>query len=104
MSKSIYFGYGRIVRNEQQITAIVEQKDATENEKKINEINTGTYCFNQEFLLKYLPVLTTDNAQKEYYLTDLIKIANQNNFSVGGYQLNDFSKDQIKKNSFYINY
>ena len=85
-------GYGRIVRNEQQITAIVEQKDATEDEKTINEINTGTYCFDQEFLLKYLSALTTDNAQKEYYLTDLIKIANQNNFSVGGYQLNDFSE------------
>ena len=64
-------GYGRIVRNEQQITAIVEQKDATEDEKTITEINTGTYCFDQDFLLKYLSALTPDNAQKEYYLTDI---------------------------------
>ena len=85
-------GYGRIVRNDQQITAIVEQKDATENEKLITEINTGTYCFDQQFLLAYLPTLTTDNAQKEYYLTDLIKIANQNQLQVGGYQLDDFSE------------
>ena len=85
-------GYGRIVRNGAQIEAIVEQKDAAEEEKTITEINTGTYCFNQQFLLQYLPTLTTNNAQKEYYLTDLIKIANQNQFPVGGYQLDDFSE------------
>ena len=85
-------GYGRIVRNGAQIEAIVEQKDAAEEEKRITEINTGTYCFNQQFLLQYLPTLTTNNAQKEYYLTDLIKIANQNQFPVGGYQLDDFSE------------
>ena len=85
-------GYGRIVRNGAQIEAIVEQKDATEEEKTITEINTGTYCFNQQFLLQYLPTLTTNNAQKEYYLTDLIKIANQNQFPIGGYQLDDFSE------------
>ena len=85
-------GYGRIVRDKQQIAAIVEQKDASDEEKAITEINTGTYCFDQKFLLQYLPTLTTNNAQKEYYLTDLIKIANQNQFSVGGYQLSDFSE------------
>ena len=85
-------GYGRIVRNGAQIEAIVEQKDATEEEKTITEINTGTYCFNQQFLLQYHSTLTTNNAQKEYYLTDLIKIANQNQFPVGGYQLDDFSE------------
>ena len=85
-------GYGRIVRDKQQITAIVEQKDATETERMITEINTGTYCFDQQFLLQYLSALTTDNAQKEYYLTDLIKVANQNQLPVGGYQLSDFSE------------
>lgn len=85
-------GYGRIVRDGEQITAIVEQKDANDEVKKITEINTGTYCFDQQFLLTYLSFLTTDNSQKEYYLTDLIKIANQNNFSVGGYQLEDFEE------------
>lgn len=85
-------GYGRIVRNGAQIEAIVEQKDATEQEKEIREINTGTYCFDQQFLQKYLSSLTTDNAQKEYYLTDLIKIANQNRLSVGGCQLEDFEE------------
>ncbi len=85
-------GYGRIVRKEQQITAIVEQKDADEQQKLIKEINTGTYCFDQKFLLQYLSALDTNNAQKEYYLTDLIKIANQHGLQVGGYVLPDFNE------------
>ena len=83
-------GYGRIVRKGQQIAAIVEQKDASEEEKLISEINTGTYCFDQKFLLQFLSVLDTNNAQKEYYLTDLIKIANQHQLPVGGFVLADF--------------
>ncbi len=85
-------GYGRIVRSGEHITAIVEQKDATEEEKLIKEINTGTYCFDQKFLLEYLSALNTNNAQKEYYLTDLIKVANTHNLPVGGYRLEDFAE------------
>ena len=85
-------GYGRIIRQGQQIVAIVEQKDATEEQKLISEINTGTYCFDQNFLVQYLPTLDTNNAQKEYYLTDLIKIANQQSLPVGGCILKDFSE------------
>lgn len=85
-------GYGRIIRDAQQIKAIVEQKDATEEQKLVNEINTGTYCFDQKFLLQYLSALDTNNAQKEYYLTDLIRIANEHTLPVGGYVLSDFSE------------
>ena len=85
-------GYGRIVRDEQQITAIVEQKDASEEQKLIKEINTGTYCFDQKFLVQYLATLNTNNAQKEYYLTDLIKIANEHQLPVGGFVLADFNE------------
>lgn len=85
-------GYGRIVREAQQIKAIVEQKDADEQQKLIKEINTGTYCFDQKFLLQYLSALDTNNAQKEYYLTDLIKIANEHSLPVGGYVLSDFNE------------
>lgn len=85
-------GYGRIVRQGQQISAIVEQKDASEEQKQIREINTGTYCFDQKFLLQFLSALDTSNAQKEYYLTDLIKIANQNQLPVGGFVLADFNE------------
>ena len=86
------FGYGRIVREGNQILAIVEQKDASEEQKKIREINTGTYCFDQKFLLESLPKLNTNNAQKEYYLTDLLKMANEAGRGVGGYVLEDFSE------------
>ena len=85
-------GYGRIVRDCDRIRAIVEQKDASLEEQKISEINTGTYCFDQAFLKKYLGDLDTDNAQKEYYLTDLIKIANENQLRVGGCLLHDFTE------------
>lgn len=75
------FGYGRIVRNaeNQQISAIIEEKDANETIKKINEINTGILLFDTNFLIQNLPKVNNNNAQKEYYLTDLIAMAvNQN--------------------------
>ncbi|WP_230655766.1 bifunctional UDP-N-acetylglucosamine diphosphorylase/glucosamine-1-phosphate N-acetyltransferase GlmU [Psychrobacter sp. I-STPA10] len=70
------FGLGRIKRdNEGCITAIVEQKDANEEEQKIREINSGIYCVDNALLHKYLPKLSNDNAQQEYYLTDIVKMA-----------------------------
>lgn len=67
------FGYGRIVRDDDgQVEAIIEEKDATPEQKSINEINTGIYCFEISALLKTLPRLQPQNAQGEYYLTDVI--------------------------------
>ncbi|MDR3270716.1 MAG: bifunctional UDP-N-acetylglucosamine diphosphorylase/glucosamine-1-phosphate N-acetyltransferase GlmU [Peptococcaceae bacterium] len=63
------FGYGRVIRDGARLLKIVEEKDATEAERAVREINTGTYCFNVEFLTKALPGLTPQNAQGEYYLT-----------------------------------
>lgn len=69
-------GYGRIVRSDEgAIEAIVEQKDATEKELKITEVNTGVLALQARHLRQWLPQITNDNAQKEYYLTDLIAIA-----------------------------
>lgn len=69
-------GYGRIVRNSQGlITAIVEQKDASVDQLAIQEINTGVMALKSKHLKAWLPTLTNDNAQGEYYLTDLIEIA-----------------------------
>lgn len=69
-------GYGRIVRNDKgQVQRIVEQKDATDDELSINEINSGIYCFDLVFLRSHIRQISNDNAQKEYYLTDLIAIA-----------------------------
>ena len=68
-------GYGRIIRDRAgMVERIVEQKDATEAEKKVNEINTGTYCFDNEALFSALKQVKNDNAQEEYYLTDVIEI------------------------------
>ena len=68
-------GYGRVVRNNEDIR-IVEEKDCNEDERKINEINSGIYCFNTDFLIENIDSLDTKNAQGEFYLTDLIGIAN----------------------------
>ena len=69
------FGYGRIIRdNYSRITAIVEEKDASSREKEIKEINTGIICFKKDSLFKTIPKIKSDNAKKEYYLTDVIRI------------------------------
>ncbi|MEJ2766782.1 bifunctional UDP-N-acetylglucosamine diphosphorylase/glucosamine-1-phosphate N-acetyltransferase GlmU, partial [Photobacterium sp. MCCC 1A19761] len=68
-------GYGRIVRRNGPVVAIVEQKDATEEQKLIKEINTGVMVANGHDLKRWLAALKNDNAQGEYYLTDIIEIA-----------------------------
>ncbi len=68
-------GYGRIVRNaDGTVAKIVEHKDATEEELKINEVNSGIYCFAADALFDALHKVTADNAQGEYYLPDTLKI------------------------------
>ena len=68
------FGYGRIIRTANGISSIVEEKDATPEQKKIKEINSGAYWFRTADLIEALGLLTTDNSQGEYYLTDTIYI------------------------------
>lgn len=65
-------GYGRIVRTKDGISGIVEEKDCTDNERRIKEINSGCYWFRTADLLDVLPKLDRNNAQGEYYLTDTI--------------------------------
>ncbi|QLY79618.1 bifunctional UDP-N-acetylglucosamine diphosphorylase/glucosamine-1-phosphate N-acetyltransferase GlmU [Clostridium intestinale] len=67
-------GYGRIIRNGNEIERIVEHKDCNEDELKVNEINAGMYCFDIKSLLGALEKLSNNNAQGEYYLTDVISI------------------------------
>jgi bifunctional UDP-N-acetylglucosamine pyrophosphorylase/glucosamine-1-phosphate N-acetyltransferase len=66
-------GYGRIIRDGQLVTAIVEEKDATDEQREILEINSGIYAIKHEHLVKHLANLSTDNAAAEKYLTDVIK-------------------------------
>ncbi len=83
-------GYGRIIRNDSGIVeGIVEDKDATGQEKKITEINTGTYCFDIEILKHYLPLLNSDNAQNEYYLTDVISLMKRDGYRTGACIIGD---------------
>ena len=87
------FGYGRIVRNEKgNVARIVEQKDADINEKSINEVNAGVYCLNWEKIKPIFKKLNNNNSQGEYYLTDIVKIANEDNLKVLSYKIEDNSE------------
>ena len=86
-------GYGRIVRGEVgQVLRNVEQKDATEEEQLLTEINTGTYCFDNKSLFETLKKVTNDNAQGEYYLPDVIGILQAEGARVSAYVTDDFSE------------
>lgn len=82
-------GYGRIVRNDDAIMNIIEEKDASVEVKAIREINTGIYCFSGRLLKYALSKIDTDNSQGEYYLTDTIKVLNNENYKIGGWILED---------------
>ena len=75
-------GYGRILREEGQVVGIVEQKDATAEQAKITEINTGIMAVRGEHLKRWLPALSNANAQGEYYLTDIIALACNNGVNI----------------------
>lgn len=68
-------GYGRVVIFDGNVQEIVEEKDCIPAQKEINTVNAGVYCLTKEILERYIPVLNNYNAQKEYYLTDIIKMA-----------------------------
>ena len=68
-------GYGRVVINQGNVVEIVEEKDCIPAQKEIQTVNAGVYCVKKELLERYIPALSNDNAQKEYYLTDIIKMA-----------------------------
>ena len=83
-------GYGRIVRDEGgNISAIVEEKDTTDEQKEIKEINAGIYCFDIEELLSALEKISPNNAQGEYYLTDVIQIMNEKGLKTGAVIVED---------------
>jgi bifunctional UDP-N-acetylglucosamine pyrophosphorylase/glucosamine-1-phosphate N-acetyltransferase len=78
-------GYGRVLRNSDgAVTRIVEHKDATETERRVNEINTGLIAFDAGPLRRYLGSLKNQNAQREYYLTDVIAMAFKDKVEVRG--------------------
>ena len=87
------YGYGRIIRDDQDnVLRIVEQKDATAAELKINEINTGVFCFDNQLLFSALKKVDNHNAQGEYYLTDVLEILRNKGKRIGAYKMPDFSE------------
>ncbi|PPA68530.1 bifunctional UDP-N-acetylglucosamine diphosphorylase/glucosamine-1-phosphate N-acetyltransferase GlmU [Jeotgalibacillus proteolyticus] len=80
-------GYGRIIRDEAGLVKrIVEHKDASEAELAVNEVNTGTYCFNNRALFEALEKVNNDNVQGEYYLPDVIEILQSEGETIGAFQ------------------
>ena len=86
------FGYGRILRGGAGVTGIVEEKDATDEERAINEINSGIIAFDGGFLAGVLPRIGNDNAKKEFYLTDAIALAVSDGLGVDAFVLDDVSE------------
>jgi ADP-glucose pyrophosphorylase len=77
------FGYGRIIYdNENNFIEIKEEKDCSDDEKKIKIINAGIYLFNSSLLRKYIPLINNNNNQNEFYLTDIIKIIRSNDLNL----------------------
>ncbi|APH66989.1 bifunctional UDP-N-acetylglucosamine diphosphorylase/glucosamine-1-phosphate N-acetyltransferase GlmU [Bacillus spizizenii] len=86
-------GYGRIIRGENgAVQKIVEHKDASEEERLVTEINTGTYCFDNEALFRAIDLVSNDNAQGEYYLPDVIEILKNEGETVAAYQTDNFQE------------
>ncbi|SDK60116.1 bifunctional UDP-N-acetylglucosamine diphosphorylase/glucosamine-1-phosphate N-acetyltransferase GlmU [Sediminibacillus albus] len=86
-------GYGRVVRNQQSdVEKVVEHKDASPDELGISEINTGTYCFDNQALFKTLKKVSNNNAQGEYYLPDVLEILKQSEEKVSAFQTGSFEE------------
>lgn len=75
-------GYGRVVLDNGRVKKIVEQKDASSDELLLKSVNAGVYMFKKSMLDKYIPILQNNNAQGEYYLTDVISLAVEDNYIV----------------------
>ncbi|MDT8862644.1 bifunctional UDP-N-acetylglucosamine diphosphorylase/glucosamine-1-phosphate N-acetyltransferase GlmU [Alkalihalobacillus sp. MEB130] len=86
-------GYGRVIRNKDGLVErIVEHKDATEDERSVKEINTGTYCFDNAALFEALKKVGNDNVQGEYYLPDVIEILQKSGETISAYQTPSFNE------------
>lgn len=87
------YGYGRVIRSEDgSVEKVVEEKDASEEEQAVKEINTGTYCFDNQYLFEALKKVNNNNAQGEYYLPDVLEILVGANEKVGAFQLENMDE------------
>lgn len=96
-------GLGRMIRDSTgEIIAIVEEKDASEAQRKISEINTGIMAFRADLLKRWLQQLNTNNAQGEYYLTDTVAIAHREHIRIGSLQTHDANEVQGVNNRLQL--
>lgn len=87
------FGYGRVIRAEDDsVSKVVEEKDASEDERLVQEINTGTYCFDNQALFNALERVDNDNAQGEYYLPDVLEILKNDAEQVNAFRLENMEE------------
>ena len=84
--------FGRIIKEDGQVTGIVEFKDLLESQSHITEMNVGEYCFDNKALFNALSKVTNNNAQNEYYITDVIGIMNEDGLKVDAYKIEDFNE------------
>lgn len=87
-------GFGRIIRHNGRVQGIVEEKDATLDEKNITEINTGIYWASAKHLMKWLPMINNDNAQSEFYLTDIVGLALKEGLTINTHSTEDLIEIQ----------
>ncbi|MDO5089559.1 MAG: bifunctional UDP-N-acetylglucosamine diphosphorylase/glucosamine-1-phosphate N-acetyltransferase GlmU [Leptotrichiaceae bacterium] len=83
------FGYGRIIKKDGNVVDIIEEKEADETERKINEVNTGVYIFKYDSLIEAIGKINNNNLKGEYYLTDAIKILSNSGYKLESYQIED---------------
>lgn len=89
-------GYGRIIEENNIFQKIVEEKDCSDEERMVKKVNCGIYAFDIKILCKYLPYLTNDNSQKEFYLTDIVEIIKKNeNVEINTMNVNEDKQYQI---------
>jgi len=87
------YGYGRIIRDSNdQVAAIVEERDCTKGQTLIKEINSSVYAIDNEKLFKYIKLINNHNDQNEYYLTDLVRVFNEKKLKVCAYKTNDYNE------------
>jgi UDP-N-acetylglucosamine diphosphorylase/glucosamine-1-phosphate N-acetyltransferase len=92
------FGYGRIIYNsEGELSQIIEEKDCNETQRKISIVNSGIYYITSQLLQLYIPFIENNNGQKEYYLTDIVKIIkNNSDISIKTYLIEESDNNLIR--------
>lgn len=96
-------GYGRVIVNDSGIIKVVEHKDCNIAELNINLVNSGVYLCDSELLQKYIPKLSNNNSQKEYYLTDIIKMAKDDNITIKPFNIDQTSAYGVNS-KFHLSY